>query len=412
MKRQLLSGPYLIWMGLFTVIPLVIVLYYAFTDSITGAFTLKNIASLGTYLPIFLRSVWLSLVSALICLVVGSPVAWTIAQAKPGHQRFFYLLVMLPMCISFLLRTLAWVSLLEDTGIINRLLGNLGVGPLKLMRNNGAVILGMVYNYLPYMIMPLYTVIMKIDPRLVEVRISGVVGIMDMRVLHGLDAPARQDHEIAVRVQLIVHALDVFPLQGIVLDVKYPRRRIEQLERLNSAVCRLDRIDALVDQQGEAPGAAEPQPLRRLAQVRRDAGDPGLHAADHDRRDEHDLRQDHEAHGEEQVQPPEGPDAGEEQIEQQPADHRRQAHQRAVEHQQRPPPGEAPGPVKDPEGHAEQQREHRAGQAHPRRGGEDIQKLRVGRADQPDRPLQRSAHGSQSFSGIVRPASAGAAGPG
>ena len=168
MKRQLLSGPYLIWMGLFTVIPLVIVLYYAFTDSITGAFTLKNIASLGTYLPIFLRSVWLSLLSALICLVVGYPVAWTIAQAKPSHQRFFYLLVMLPMCISFLLRTLAWVSLLEDTGIINRFLGSLGIGPLRLMRHNGAVILGMVYNYLPYMIMPLYTVIMKIDPRLIE----------------------------------------------------------------------------------------------------------------------------------------------------------------------------------------------------------------------------------------------------
>ena len=168
MKRQLLSGPYLIWMGLFTVIPLVIVLYYAFTDSLTGSFTLKNIASLGTYLPIFLRSVWLSLLSALICLVVGYPVAWTIAQAKPSHQRFFYLLVMLPMCISFLLRTLAWVSLLEDTGIINRLLGSVGIGPLKLMRNNGAVILGMVYNYLPYMIMPLYTVIMKIDPRLIE----------------------------------------------------------------------------------------------------------------------------------------------------------------------------------------------------------------------------------------------------
>ena len=168
MKRQLLSGPYLLWMAIFTIIPLVIVLYYAFTDSITGAFTLKNLASLSTYLPIFLRSVWLSLLSALICLVVGYPVAWTIAQAKPSHQRFFYLLVMLPMCISFLLRTLAWVSLLEDTGIINQLLSRIGIGPLKLMRNSGAVILGMVYNYLPYMIMPLYTVIMKIDPRLVE----------------------------------------------------------------------------------------------------------------------------------------------------------------------------------------------------------------------------------------------------
>ena len=168
MKRQFLSGPYLVWMVLFTLIPLAIVVYYAFTDSVTGAFTLKNLASMGSYLPIFLRSVWLAVVSALICLVLGYPVAWCIAQTKPLTQRFLYMLVMLPMCISFLLRTLAWVSLLEDTGIINRILGQIGIGPLRLVRNDGAVILGMVYNYLPYMIMPLYTVIMKIDRHLVE----------------------------------------------------------------------------------------------------------------------------------------------------------------------------------------------------------------------------------------------------
>ena len=168
MKRQFLSGPYLVWMLLFTLIPLAIVVYYAFTDSVTGEFTFRNLASMGAYLPIFLRSVWLAVVSALICLVLGYPVAWCIAQTKPMTQRFLYMLVMLPMCISFLLRTLAWVSLLEDTGIINRLLGQIGVGPLRLVRNDGAVILVMVYNYLPYMIMPLYTVIMKIDPRLVD----------------------------------------------------------------------------------------------------------------------------------------------------------------------------------------------------------------------------------------------------
>ena len=168
MKKQFLSGPYLVWMCLFTLIPLAIVVYYAFTDSVTGAFTLSNMASMGTYMPIFLRSIWLAVVSAIICLVLGYPVAWCIAQTKPLTQRFLYMLVMLPMCISFLLRTLAWVSLLEDTGIINRLLGQLGIGPLRLVRNDGAVILGMVYNYLPYMIMPLYTVIMKIDRHLVE----------------------------------------------------------------------------------------------------------------------------------------------------------------------------------------------------------------------------------------------------
>lgn len=168
MKNRLLSGPYLVWMAIFTIVPLLIVAYFAFTDFETGRFTLDNIISMGGYMPIFLRSIWLAALSSVICLVLGYPVAWCIAQAPATRQRFLYMLVMLPMCISFLLRTLAWVALLEDTGIINSFLGKLGISPLPLIRNSGAVILGMVYNYLPYMIMPLYTVIMKIDPRLIE----------------------------------------------------------------------------------------------------------------------------------------------------------------------------------------------------------------------------------------------------
>ena len=167
-NNKLLACPYIVWMILFTIIPLGIVFYYALTDSITGRFTLANLAGMGTYLPIFLRSIWLSLFASLICLLIGYPVAYFIAQCKPLTQRFLEMLIMLPMCMSFLLRTLAWVGLLQDTGIINKFLGNFGIGPLPLIRNSGAVIMGMVYNYLPYMIMPLYTVIMKIDPRLIE----------------------------------------------------------------------------------------------------------------------------------------------------------------------------------------------------------------------------------------------------
>lgn len=168
MKRRFLSGPYILWMVLFTLIPLGVVFYYAFTDSITGSFTFSNLAGIMDYLPIFLRSIWLSMIAALICLIVGYPVAYFIAQCQPKTQRFLQMLIMLPMCMSFLLRTLAWVALLEDTGIINNFISSLGLSPLPLIRNNGAVILGMVYNYLPYMILPLYTVIMKIDPRLIE----------------------------------------------------------------------------------------------------------------------------------------------------------------------------------------------------------------------------------------------------
>lgn len=168
MKSKALAAPYLVWMALFTIIPLAIVAYYAFTDSVTGEWTFKNIANLGNYMPILIKSIWLALISTVICLVVGYPVAYFIANCDEAKQRFLYMLVMLPMCISFLLRTLAWVALTEDTGIINNFITSIGLKPLPLIRNNGAVVLGMVYNYLPYMIMPLYTVIMKIDHRLVE----------------------------------------------------------------------------------------------------------------------------------------------------------------------------------------------------------------------------------------------------
>ncbi|MCQ2418502.1 MAG: ABC transporter permease [Clostridia bacterium] len=168
MKNKWLSGPYIAWMLLFTIIPLGVVVYFAFTDSATGSFTLHNISEIADFLPTFLRSIWLSIAATVICLIIGYPVAYYIAHCEPRKQRMLQMLIMLPMCMSFLLRTLAWVALLEDTGIINSALSALGLKTLPLIRNNGAVILGMVYNYLPYMILPLYTVIMKIDPRLIE----------------------------------------------------------------------------------------------------------------------------------------------------------------------------------------------------------------------------------------------------
>lgn len=167
MKSKFLAGPYIAWMVIFSVVPLAMVAYFAFTTN-SGSFTLQNFANASEYLPIFLRSIWYALAACLICLVVGYPVAYVIAQSTVNVQRVLYLLVTLPMCMSFLLRTLALVSLVRDTGIINSFLGIFGIGPLPLIRNSGSVIMGMVYNYLPYMIMPLYTVIAKLDPRLIE----------------------------------------------------------------------------------------------------------------------------------------------------------------------------------------------------------------------------------------------------
>ena len=187
MKKRnavLLSTPYLVWMVLFTLIPLGVVGYYALTDPGTGEFSFINIRQMGMYLPVLWSSILYSLVSAVVCLVIGYPVAYYIAHCSPTAQRFLYMLVMLPMCMSFLLRTLAWVGLLNDQGIINnflvaffnwlRSLGGIfsGIpqdfGRLTLIRTPGAVVLGMVYNYLPYMILPLYSTIVKIDHRLIE----------------------------------------------------------------------------------------------------------------------------------------------------------------------------------------------------------------------------------------------------
>ena len=164
----LLSTPYILWMVAFTLIPLGVVAYYALTDPATGAFSLTNLQALGMYWGVLGQSILYSLVSAFICLLLGYPVAYYIAHQSPLAQKMLYMLVMLPMCMSFLLRTLAWVGLLQDTGLINRFLEAIGIGRIQLIRTPGAVILGMVYNYLPYMILPLYSTIVKINPRLIE----------------------------------------------------------------------------------------------------------------------------------------------------------------------------------------------------------------------------------------------------
>ena len=164
----LLSTPYILWMVVFTLIPLGVVCYYALTDPATGEFTLNNLKDLNAYWGVLWQSIAYSLVSAFICLLLGYPVAYFIAHCKETTQKILYMLVMLPMCMSFLLRTLAWVGRLQDTGIINDLLEFIGIGRKQLIRTPGAVILGMVYNYLPYMILPLYSTIVKIDHRLIE----------------------------------------------------------------------------------------------------------------------------------------------------------------------------------------------------------------------------------------------------
>ena len=142
----LLSTPYILWMLAFTLIPLGVVGYYAMTDPATGAFTFDNLKNLSMYWGVLWDSILYSLISAFICLLLGYPVAYYIAHRGVVAQKILYMLVMLPMCMSFLLRTLAWVGLLQDTGILNDILEFVGIGRVQLIRTPGAVILGMVYN--------------------------------------------------------------------------------------------------------------------------------------------------------------------------------------------------------------------------------------------------------------------------
>lgn len=167
LKSKLVASPYIVWSALFIIVPLVFVVFYAFTNP-EGAFTFENITELGRYIPTFLRSIWFGIVSTLICLVIAFPLAYFISQTTEKVQRTMVMLVMLPMWMSFLIRTYSWMVLLQDEGIINNFLETLGLNGIHMIDTKGAVILGMVYNFLPYMILPIYTVMAKLDRSMVE----------------------------------------------------------------------------------------------------------------------------------------------------------------------------------------------------------------------------------------------------
>ena len=189
-KRTLFAAPYSLWMILFTVLPVILIGYYAFTDQ-NGAFTLDNFrnfwdsnytknqlyASLGpeaaqymvrgtVNVDTLVYSLWMAFLCTIICLVLGYPAALFMADRKMKLGPSLVVLFIIPMWMNFLLRTIAWMSLLEDQGLINQVLRFLGFEGAQLMYNSGAVLLGMVYNFLPFMVFPIYTVLSKQDPTL------------------------------------------------------------------------------------------------------------------------------------------------------------------------------------------------------------------------------------------------------
>ena len=177
-------APYSLWSALFVVVPLAFIAYYAFTDN-QFAFTTENITrfftatsnivqadgssvEVRTYLLIFMRSVKLAVISTIICLLLGYPMAYIMSRAKERTQKTMVTLIMIPMWMNFLIRTYAWMTILQDTGILNGFLSALGLGTVHIIGTEAAVIIGMVYDYFPYMVLPIYSILAKLDGRLLE----------------------------------------------------------------------------------------------------------------------------------------------------------------------------------------------------------------------------------------------------
>ncbi len=214
------AAPHILWAVLFIVAPLIFVLYYAFTDA-NGVFTWVNVANFftPTYLKIFFRSLKLAIIATAICLLIGYPIAYFISRCKPKTQRILIMLLMLPMWMNFLIRTYAIMVLIQDTGIINSILMNLGIikEPLHMLGTEGAVILGMVYDYLPYMILPIYSVMSKLDYRLVEA--AADLGCNGFGVLRKVILPLSLSGVISGVTMVLVPSISTFYISQKLGDV-------------------------------------------------------------------------------------------------------------------------------------------------------------------------------------------------
>ena len=170
-KRSLLGAlpavPYVVWMVLFIAIPLGMVAFFALTDP-QGQFTLENIARGGEHMSVLLRSIKLATIATILCIIIAYPLAYILSRKQGFQKQTLFVMVMLPMWMNFLIRTYAWMTILENNGLLNRLFGLVGLGPFKMINTEGAVVLGMVYNFLPFMVLPLYTIMMKIDVSVIE----------------------------------------------------------------------------------------------------------------------------------------------------------------------------------------------------------------------------------------------------
>ncbi len=217
-------APYAVWSALFIVVPLACIAYYAFTDN-QFAFTTENITrfftatsnivqddgtsvEVRTYLLIFMRSVKLAVISTVICLLMGYPIAYIMARAKERTQKTMVTLIMIPMWMNFLIRTYAWMTILQDTGILNGFLSALGIGTVRIIGTEAAVIIGMVYDYFPYMVLPIYSILAKLDNRLLEA--ARDLGCGSLSVLRRVILPLSMPGVISGITMVLIPSISTF----------------------------------------------------------------------------------------------------------------------------------------------------------------------------------------------------------
>lgn len=171
-KKSYLAYPYIIWSAIFIVIPLILVIFFSFSKEVDNGyvFSLENYKTLmdPIYFKVFFRSIGLAGLATLICLIVGYPVAYIISKAPLSKRGTLILLFILPMWMNFLLRTYAWVAILGKNGLLNSFLGIFGIEPVSILYTNFAILLGMVYNFLPFMVLPIFTSLSKMDNDLIN----------------------------------------------------------------------------------------------------------------------------------------------------------------------------------------------------------------------------------------------------
>lgn len=169
MKRTVFAYPYIVWMLIFILAPMLLIIWYAFSKD--GSFTLANLTTAlkdPIYMQVLLRSVWIAFKATVICLLLGYPIAWFLSTMRKSTAAILYILFIVPMWMNFLLRTYAWQAILDSAGILNVILEFFGLPPQHLLYTEGAIMLGTVYNFLPFMILPIYSVLVKLDKSLVE----------------------------------------------------------------------------------------------------------------------------------------------------------------------------------------------------------------------------------------------------